>query len=181
MDWSIAFDPVLPWWAIAVLADSGVALVLALAVARARGVALRALSLAILVAALANPTIRSEEREALTDIAVAVIDRSLSQESAGRTQRTTEAEDALKSAIARLPNTELRTVEVKSGISAEDDGTRAFEALNRALADIPPERFAGAIMITDGQVHDAPQEAAGANPGGPVHGLITGSRAERDR
>ena len=181
MDWSIAFDPVLPWWAIAVLSAFGLALVLALAFARARGVALRALSLAILVAALANPTIRSEEREALTDIAVAVIDRSLSQESAGRSQRTAEAEEALKAAIARLPNTELRTVEVKSGISAEDDGTRAFEALNRALADIPPERFAGAIMITDGQIHDAPQDVAKANPGGPVHGLITGSKSERDR
>ncbi len=181
MDWSIAFDPVLPWWAIAVLSAFGLALVLALAFARASGVALRALSLAILVAALANPTIRSEEREALTDIAVAVIDRSLSQESAGRSQRTAEAEEALKAAIARLPNTELRTVEVKSGISAEDDGTRAFEALNRALADIPPERFAGAIMITDGQIHDAPQDVAKANPGGPVHGLITGSKSERDR
>ena len=109
---------------------------------------------------------RNEEREPLTDIAVAVIDRSLSQESSGRIDRTNEAEEALKAAIARLPNTELRTVEVKSGIAAEDDGTRAFEALNRALADIPPERFAGAVMITDGQIHDAPQDAAKAGPGG---------------
>ena len=179
--WSISFAPVLPWAAIAVLGILGLVLVGALIAARARGALLRALSLAILLAALANPTIRNEEREPLTDIAVAVIDRSLSQESAGRTERTAEAEAALKSAIARLPNTELRTVEVKSGISSEDDGTRAFEALNRALGDIPPERFAGAVMITDGQIHDAPQDAAKASPGGPVHGLITGSKSERDR
>ena len=83
--------------------------------------------------------------------------------------------------MARLPNTELRTVEVRSGISTEDDGTRAFEALNQALADIPPERFAGAVMITDGQIHDAPADVAKSNPGGPVHGLITGSKSERDR
>ena len=179
--WSVSFDPVLPWLAIAVLAALGVLLVGALAASRARGAWLRALALALLVIALANPTVRNEEREALSDIAVAVIDRSLSQESAGRIPRTAEAEAALKAAVARLPNTELRTVEVKSGISAEDDGTRAFEALNRALADIPPERFAGAIMITDGQIHDAPQDPAKASPGGPLHGLITGSRTERDR
>ncbi len=178
-DWSIGFDPVLPWWVIAVLGALGLALVAALAVARARGALLRAVSLAILLAALANPTVRNEEREPLTDIAVAVIDRSLSQESSGRIERTSEAGEALKAAIARLPNTELRTVEVKSGIAAEDDGTRAFEALSRALADIPPERFAGAVMITDGQIHDAPQD--GASIGGPLHGLITGSRSERDR
>jgi hypothetical protein len=179
--WSIALDPVLPWAVIAALGVLGVLLVAALVFARTRGAWLRALSLAILLAALANPTVRSEEREALSDIAVAVIDRSLSQEAAGRSASTAEAEAALKSAIARLPNTELRTVEVRSGISAEDDGTRAFEAMNQALADIPPERFAGAIMITDGQVHDVPQDAASANPGGPVHALLTGSRTERDR
>ncbi len=180
-DWSIAFEPVLPWAAVAVLGALGLVLLVVMAFARSRGLMLRALSFAILLAALANPTIRNEKREALTDIAVAVVDRSLSQESAGRSARTEQAAEALKAAVARLPNTELRTVEVKSGISAEDDGTRAFEALNRALADIPPERFAGAVMITDGQIHDAPQDAAKAGIGGPVHGLITGSKSERDR
>ena len=179
--WTIAFEPVLPLVLIGMLGAIGLALVGALALAHARAWPLRALSLAILLAALANPTIRSEEREPLTDIAVAVIDRSLSQESAGRTAATDQAAEALKAAIARLPNTELRTVEVTSGISSEDDGTRAFEALNRALADIPPERFAGAVMITDGQVHDAPQDVAKAGFGGPVHGLITGSKSEKDR
>jgi len=180
-DWNVLLEPVLPWGVIAGLAVAGLALVLTLAMARARGTGLRALALALLVAALLNPTIRSEEREPLTDIAVAVIDRSLSQQSAGRTARTEEAAAQLKAAVARLPNTELRTVEVKSGISAEDDGTRAFAALNRALADIPPERFAGAVMITDGQVHDVPPDAAKANPGAPVHGLITGAKSEKDR
>ena len=180
-DWSISFAPVLPWTVIAVLGVAGLVLVGALLFARSRGAWLRALSLAILLLALANPTVRNEEREALSDIAVAVVDRSLSQESAGRMDRTAKAEQELKAAVSRLPNTELRTVEVKSGISSEDDGTRAFEALNRALADIPPERFAGAVMITDGQVHDAPQDVAKASPGGPVHGLLTGSKSERDR
>ncbi len=181
MDWSLSFAPILPWAVVLVLAALGVLLVGIMAYARTRGILLRALSLAFLVAALANPLIRNEEREELTDIAVAVVDRSLSQENGERIARTNEAEAALKQAVARLGNIELRTVEVRSGISAEDDGTRAFDALNRALADIPPERFAGAVMITDGQVHDVPEDLTKANIGGPVHGLITGSKTERDR
>ena len=181
MGWSVTFAPMLPWTVIVVLAAFGILLMGMMAYARSRGLALRVLSLAFLIAALTNPSIRNEEREPLTDIAVAVIDRSLSQENGQRIARTNAAETALKEAVTRLGNTELRTVEVKSGISAEDDGTRAFDALNRALADIPPERFAGAVIITDGQIHDAPADPAKSNIGGPVHGLLTGAKSERDR
>ena len=179
--WSIALAPILPWAAIAVLAALGLALIAALAYARSRGLALRALALAFLIAALANPSIRNEERQPLTDIAVAVVDRSLSQENGDRIARTDAALADLRQQVERLADTELRTVEVRSGIGAGDDGTRAFEALDRALADIPPERFAGAVMITDGQIHDVPQDAARAGIGGPLHGLLSGSRSERDR
>ncbi len=181
MSWTVSFAPILPWAVIAVLTGVGIVLLAAMAYARMRGLAFRALALALLIAALANPSLRNEQREALTDIAVAVIDHSLSQENGQRIARTNDAEASIRRQIASLPNTELRTVEVKSGISSEDDGTRAFEALNRALADIPPERFAGAIMITDGQIHDVPQDLAKSNIGGPVHGLLTGSKSERDR
>ena len=181
MNWNISFEPFLPWTLIAAIAVVGLALLVALAIGRSRGTLLRALSFALLLAALANPVIRSEQRQALPDIAVAVIDHSLSQQNGDRPKRTEAAIAALKQAVERLPNTELRTVEIKSGASSEDDGTRAFEALNRALADIPPERFAGAVMITDGQVHDAPADPAKSGIGGPLHALITGSKSEKDR
>ncbi len=181
MDWSVSFEPVLPWALIALGGVAGLALLLALAIGRSRGTLLRALSFALLLAALANPVVRNEERQPLPDIAVAVVDLSLSQQTGARSKRTEEAVAALKQAVARLPNTELRTVDVKSLASSEDDGTRAFEVLNRALADIPPDRFAGAVMITDGQVHDAPQDPAKSGIGGPLHALITGSKTEKDR
>ena len=181
MDWSVSFEPVLPWALIALAGVAGLALLLALAIGRSRGTLLRALSFALLLAALANPVVRNEERQPLPDIAVAVVDLSLSQQTGARSKRTEEAVAALKQAVARLPNTELRTVDVKSLASSEDDGTRAFEVLNRALADIPPDRFAGAVMITDGQVHDAPQDPAKRGIGGPLHALITGSKSEKDR
>ena len=181
MDWSVSFEPVLPWALIALAGVAGLALLVALAIGRSRGTLLRALSFALLLAALANPVVRNEERQPLPDIAVAVVDQSLSQQTGARSKRTEEAVAALKQAVARLPNTELRTVDVKSLASSEDDGTRAFEVLNRALADIPPDRFAGAVMITDGQVHDMPQDPAKSGIGGPLHALITGSKTEKDR
>ena len=44
----------------------------------------------------------------------------------------------------------------------ETDGTKLFSALSSTLADVPPDRVAGAILITDGRVHDVPADAARA-------------------
>jgi len=56
-----------------------------------------------------------------------------------------------------------------------------FTALTSALSDVPPDRVAGAILITDGRVHDVPGEAAALGFAAPVHALITGHKDERDR
>src|SRR5439155_17195456 len=63
----------------------------------------------------------------------------------------------------------------------ETDGTRLFTALSAALTDVPPDRVAGAILITDGRVHDVPGEVAALGFAAPVHALITGHKDERDR
>ncbi len=181
MNWSIEFAPLLPTGLIAVLAAAG-ALLVALALwGRARGGLLRLASLACLVLALLNPTAREEDREPLSDIAVLVVDRSLSQQLGQRPDRTDRAERHLREEVAELSNTELRRVEVRSGITSSQDGTRAFEALRSALSDIPPERYAGALMVTDGQVHDVPEDFAEIGYDGPLHGVLTGRRDENDR
>src|SRR5437762_2035821 len=82
--WSIDFSPMVPaplFWAGAVLAA---VLVILLLFRRSRGALLRALSLAALLLALSNPTLRQEERESLSNIAIVVVDESLSQSIAGR-------------------------------------------------------------------------------------------------
>ena len=84
-------------------------------------------------------------------------------------------------AAANLGNTEFRATVVLSGESKDEDGTRAFDASNRALAEVPPERFAGALMVTDGQVHDVPKTLKDRGYDGPLHALITGERDETDR
>ncbi|MGH6819252.1 MAG: hypothetical protein ACREDU_00120, partial [Methylocella sp.] len=181
MGWDIAIAPMAGWPVLVLAAIVSLILIGLQAWTGMRGWWLRGIAFALLFAALLDPSIRKEERESLTDIAVLVVDRSLSQEVGGRLRQTDAAALSLKEQAARLANTELRVAEVRSGITADDDGTRAFEALTRVLADIPPERFAGVVMLTDGQIHDVPADLAKSEIAGPVHGLITGSRSERDR
>ena len=47
--------------------------------------------------------------------------------------------------------------------SERPGGTRLIEAMRSALVEVPPERLAGVVLLTDGQVHDvAGRPAAGA-------------------
>lgn len=181
MTWSIDFAPLVPVALIAALGAIGLAMVLLGALARARGTVLRALALASLVLALLNPAIREEDREALSDIAVLVVDRSQSQEIGKRTELLADAETQVKEAVSALGDTELRIATVKSGVMSGEDGTQLFTALKQALADVPPERYAGAVAITDGQVHDVPESMQALGYDGPLHALITGRPGERDR
>jgi hypothetical protein len=181
MDLSITLSPLIPE-KIAFLLIAAAALPLLLAIfARTRGALLRALALAALALALLNPVIRDEDREPLTDIAIVVVDKSLSQTIGNRTRRTDDVARQISDAIGKLPNTELRTVTVQSRDGNEEEGTQAFAALNSALADIPPERYAGSVMITDGQVHDVPESLVAQGYEGPLQALITGLRNETDR
>jgi hypothetical protein len=181
MNWDFNIAPLLPWPALAAFAAAGLGFIAVSVLTRGRGWILRGLALALLLAALVNPSLRNEDRESLSDIAIAVVDQSRSQSFGDRAARTERALADLKQAVARLSNTELRVVTVTSNVSAENDGTRLFTALNEALSEVPPERFAGAVFITDGQVHDVPKDADKLGLNAPLHGLITGSRKEIDR
>ncbi len=61
------------------------------------------------------------------------------------------------------------------------NGTRLFSALETAMAEVPRDRFAGAMFITDGQVHDAPELLEDLNLDGPLHVLLSGDREAGDR
>jgi hypothetical protein len=178
MNFAIAFDPLV---SIPVLIAAGaVALVVALLplISRTRGGWLRALALALAFAAIANPSFTREDREPLPVVAALVLDRSASQRFGDRMQRTDAARDALLERLGRIPGLELRVVESTGGV--ESDGTRLFAALGATLADVPPDRVAGAIMVTDGRVHDVPA-ASVLGFDAPVHAIVTGVEGERDR
>jgi len=164
-------------WAAAAIAF---VLSLLLVFARARAALVRAIALALFVLALANPSITREDREPLTSVAAVVIDKSPSQDFGDRLQQTEAARAALAERLGHIPGLEVRFVEAGQA-DGETDGTRLFTALSSALSDVPQERVAGAILITDGRVHDVPGEVAALGFTAPVHGLITGHKDERDR
>jgi hypothetical protein len=181
MSWSIDISPMLPgplFWGAVVLA---VLLVVALLVRRTRGAVLRAVALAALLAALANPTLRQEERESLANIAVVVTDESTSQTIGGRPQQTAAIRSDLEAKLARIAGLEVKWVDASKPTGERSSGTNLFADLNRALANVPPDRLSGVIMITDGQVHDVPKSAAGLGFDAPVHTLLTGQPDEFDR
>ena len=74
----------------------------------------------------------------------------------------------------------MRETSVTTTATGENNGTQAFAAINAALADVPQSRVAGAILITDGQVHDAPSPET-MNLHAPLQVLIAGKKGERDR
>lgn len=182
--WNIVFEPSLPVPLILVLGALGIAILAYSAWRGARGAPWRAAALGVTLAALFNPTIQSEDRAAVPDIAVILLDKS---QSMGINTRSADAERALKTIegeLENLPEIETRIVTIDDNpASTSDDtaGTRGFTALERALADVPHERIAGAIFITDGQVHDVPRSAAMLGFDAPVHALITGQPDEQDR
>ncbi len=180
MNLGISFSPLVPaymvWTAVAV----AFALSLLLVFARTRAALVRAIALALFVLALANPSITREDREPLSSVAAVVIDKSPSQEFGDRLQQTQAARATLAERLGHIPGLEVRFVEAGQA-DGETDGTRLFTALSSALSDVPQERVAGAILITDGRVHDVPGEVAALGFTAPVHGLITGHKNERDR
>jgi hypothetical protein len=186
--YSIAAAPLLPWWALIALAVLIVAIAAVGTGRRASGTAWRTLASLILWLALVNPSLIEEEREARPDIAVVVVDDSPSQRIG---QRRLDADKALahvEKQLGALRDLETRVIRVGgSAVGAggvQGSGTELFHALDRVLADVPRQRLGGVVMVTDGQVHDAPEDGAhrrGGDPVGPLHAMITGQKNEGDR
>ncbi len=176
--WSLEFDPIVPLWLVGGLAFIGAALIgLALA-QRIRGSSVRALAVAALAIALLNPIVVNARRDLLSTVVALVVDRSPSQALAGRDAVTEAMREALTERLGVLGGVEVRTI--IAGDDRAAGGTELFAALNAGLADVPPDRLGAAIMLTDGQVHDAPRGAVDLG-GAPLHALIAGRADERDR
>ena len=182
MNADILWTPILPPTAIGALAVVGLILILLQALrAGIAGVIPRGLLLAVLVLALMEPRISVEERTPESDIALILVDGTTSQRIGDRVAQTEAAVAALTKELTDLQGVEIRTLNVGDGdVHRGKGGSRLVEALSDALGDMPRSRFAGAVVVTDGQIHGADLAADGALPG-PVHMLVTGSRDEKDR
>jgi len=147
---------------------------------RSRGAWIRTLALACVALALANPSFTREDRDPLPSVVAVVVDKSPSQGFGDRLAQTEAARAAVMQRLSRVAGLEVRAVEAAQA-DGETDGTRLFSALSATLADVPPDRVAGAILITDGRVHDVPTDTMALGFAAPVHALITGHPDERER
>ena len=153
----------------------------------------RALGLLLFVLALANPTLNEDKRQPLKDTVLVVYDTSGSQTLGERAQQMATVRKSLPEALAKLPNIEpvFTTLDGLAAHEPDNDGTRVFAAISKALATITPSRLGAVVIVTDGEVHDVPQfdishldkEALAKRLSfdAPIHVLLTGHAAEEDR
>ena len=178
---SIGFEPLASWPVIAV---AGIVLLALAAIGlylRLRGAVFRLAASIALAGALINPVVLDEEREPLTSIVALIVDRSQSQDIGERGAQTDDTVERLLAKLARFPQFDVRRIEAGRSAKAEErTETRIFEALESAIRDVPPSRVAGAIVVTDGQIHDLPDQDRPPFPA-PLHALITGGENEFDR
>jgi hypothetical protein len=179
-DWSLSLSPVFPLWAFVALGAAALAVVALTAWTRPRAAFLRAVVAALLLFAIADPSLQKEDRRPLKDVVAVVVDRSASNRIGERAQQTEAAKAAIAKQLAGLDNVEAHFVDSPRA-DPDNKGTELFAALRNALADTPPERVGGAILITDGDVQDIPAKVDALGFHAPLHALITGHEGERDR
>ncbi|MCW8842206.1 MAG: hypothetical protein OQK00_02200 [Rhodobacteraceae bacterium] len=172
----VLFSPLLPLWALGLLA------VLALVFtgwAFWRGLsgwALRALAALVILAALSGPVLQRENRAPLSDIVFLLEDQSASQSLGDRAAMTRAAADTLAARLSARPNTDLRRITIPDG--ADNAGTELMTVLSDALAEEPRARIAGIFALSDGHVHDMPRAP---DLPAPMHLLHTGRTTDWDR
>ena len=173
----LGFDPLVPWVVLWILAGASASVWIIYLVVRGRAWLMRALAFLFVVLGLSNPLWIKEQREPLNEIVALIRDRSESMRFSGRDEAADAAFNALKDQLESDESVELRIAESDPGA----DGTDLYSALLTALADAPRERIGGALLVTDGQIHDLPDDSDAVKQLGPIHGLIVGEEDERDR
>ena len=182
---SVALDPMIPWEALAVMAAIGLGLVLLGLRAGARGTLMRLGAVVVVLAALARPELIEEQRKPIADVALIVVDDSDSMAIGERRQQVQAAREMLKRKFGQQEGLEIREAvlppsHIQLG-SERPGGTRLIEAMRSALVDVPPERLAGVVLLSDGQVHDVPTSLPPELGTAPLHAMIAGKKNERDR
>ena len=188
----LVFSPLISSHLLGGLAIISLCLIAVMLWRRARGVIWRTLTILTLLAILANPIAREEEREPTADVVAIVSDRSASMSLENRTATVDAALVNLRKQLANLKGIETRFIEAgaqpfEASDSTTNNGTNLFAPLSDALADIPLDRLAGIIMLTDGLVDDASSTVLAklkdttAKSAAPLHVLLTGDPQAMDR
>ncbi|MGB0719092.1 MAG: hypothetical protein ACPGRX_01375 [Bdellovibrionales bacterium] len=176
----IHFDPLLPEIWLFILCGGAAMLLLFSLWQNPRTAVLRVICITLVMLALLNPAVLQKEREPTKDVAVIVLDESASQSMGERQARSAAALSYLQNKLGSFDTLEIRIVKAPQEATLARD-TRLFDAIERELADVPLQRRAGVVIISDGQIHDVPKNTADFAQFGPVHLLLSGEHAEKDR
>jgi Mg-chelatase subunit ChlD len=103
------------------------------------------------------------------------VDQSQSMSIGKRSAMALRTLQSLQAQAANLPDLEMRVVDIPA---ASQNGTPLFAALRDAMSDTPALQRAGLIVITDGEISDAP---AAMPAGAPLSALLTANGEETDR
>ena len=184
MNWSLSFAPFLPWPLVAgVRASSPSLLVVPGLWRRMRGAWLRAVAALALLLALANPVLTNEDREPLSTVVALVVDQSASQSLDGRDTTTAAALADAEGAARRIPQHRgaHRSRPAAPTAARRSTAPRCSGRWRPRSPTCRPSAIGAVIMLTDGQVHDIPADAAGLPPNAPLHVLLSGRDDEIDR
>lgn len=174
----LSLAPQLPLWALAALVAATAAAMAYGLLMRADGVLWRTLAAALLLTALLDPQTVRELRQVLDDQVLVVVDDSPSQQLGERPAQTDAALETVTRGLDRMAaegGLAYRVVHLSEKESSEP-GTLLLGALEQVVSETDARRISAAIVLTDGQAHDA-----GAPPSWPVHVLVSGDERRRDR
>ncbi|MDV7338414.1 hypothetical protein RYZ26_02315 [Terasakiella sp. A23] len=175
---AITLDPILDVYIL--LALGVVILVLGVdAVLKApRGAWFRLSAALIVWASLFNPQVTTKDTQPLKDIVLVLVDKSSSQNLQDRMDQTEQALAHIKEQTALYSDLDIRFIDITADGKEDKLGTRAIRSLKQALSGIDPKRYGGAILISDGQIHDMDETTALP---GPLHVLLSGHKKDQDR
>lgn len=174
---SLVLAPLVAQWLLIALAGLLLAASALAAWRGLRGWYWRTLAGLAILGALANPALVREIRDPLSDIMLVVRDTSASMTIGNRAANAANASAALERFASADDSLDL--VEVEGG--GTPDGTRLIDTLRSGLGDIPRNRLAGVILLSEGQVHDVPSDPASLGLGAPVHHFAIGDPRATDR
>ena len=173
----------LPTVGLALAAVAAAIVIILCALIRPTGSMWRIAATVLLLVLLMRPTLVSERREPLKDVVVVAVDKSPSTAVSGRDETINAALTRLRKQLgAYARNLEIREVEIQhETIGDSGDGTLLYRRLIEAFGDVPMDRAAGVIILSDGQIHDIPKNLEHTPLKAPVHLLLAGTPNMRDR
>jgi hypothetical protein len=143
---------------------------------KAPGNLFRSILICLVILCIANPTIISENRENIPDTVAVILDLSPSQNINNRKEIAQKAYNNIKTNLEKIDDLDIRFKTING-----ENGTKIFQPLISMVGDIPPDRLAGALIISDGQIQDIPSNIESYNFQAPINVLLTGEKEEKDR